>query len=323
MARKGRRRRRTRRRPVGLGGVILFFALALAGTAAVWLAVRGGLPSPRTAPVPRGAAAPPPRAAAPAPTVHRTSEPEEPPPGDAAVAAPPPAPHAPPGGARVALVIDDLGRSVADVDRFEALGVPLTYAVLPFERLTPEVTAALAGQGAEFLLHLPMQGRPGADPGPGALTDAMDRRDLAGATRAALAAVPGAVGVNNHMGSVLTADPAAMRAVLGVVGARGLFFLDSRTSAATVAYRTATELGVPAAERQVFLDPDPRPEAVRGEFRRLLALAHDDGAAIAIGHPHPATLEVLRSEVPAARSLGYRFVPVSDLVDRPAPRPEG
>jgi polysaccharide deacetylase 2 family uncharacterized protein YibQ len=216
----------------------------------------------------------------------------------------------------VALVVDDLGASVAELGPLARLGVPLTYAVLPFQPETAAVAAELARRGEEVLLHLPMQAANGADPGRGALTLAMSDAELVAGTRDALAAVPGAVGVNNHMGSVLSADPRAMRAVLGVLGERRLFFLDSRTSAATVAYRVAAELDLPAAERQVFLDPDPRPEAVRRELLRLLDLARRRGAAIAIGHPHPVTLAVLAEEVPRARALGYEFVPVSFLVEQ-------
>jgi hypothetical protein len=194
--------------------------------------------------------------------------------------------------------------------------VPLSYAVLPYEEKTAAVAAELRRRGAEILLHLPMQGQNGADPGPGALSTAMGDDELAAATRAALAAVPGAAGVNNHMGSVFTADERSMRAVLGVVAAQGLFFVDSRTSAASVAYRLAAALDVPAAERQVFLDPDPRPAAIRHQFARLLNLARERGSAVAIGHPHPPTLDVLREELPRARALGYELVPVSYLLDR-------
>jgi len=156
----------------------------------------------------------------------------------------------------------------------------------------------------------------GANPGPGALTERMSRRQLAEATRRAIRAVPGAVGVNNHMGSRLSADPKAMNAILAVIGRHDLYFLDSRTSAESVGYKTARALDLPAAERQVFLDPDPRPEAVRYQFRRLLSEARKRGSAIAIGHPHPDTLRVLQEEVPLAVERGYRFVPVSFLLDR-------
>ncbi|HXO22375.1 MAG TPA: divergent polysaccharide deacetylase family protein [Thermoanaerobaculia bacterium] len=221
-------------------------------------------------------------------------------------------------GVRVAIVIDDLGRSVEDVETLARLGVAMTYAVLPFETATPEVIAALHRHGAEVLCHLPMEAKNGADPGPGALRFGMDQDEIKQATAAALAAVPGAVGVNNHMGSRLSADERSMRAILAVLASRRLFFLDSRTSPESVGYRLATSLGVPAAERQVFLDGDLRPEMIRQQFARMLQVARTRGSVIAIGHPHPATLETLAVEVPRALAEGYRFVPVSDLLDRPS-----
>jgi polysaccharide deacetylase 2 family uncharacterized protein YibQ len=222
-------------------------------------------------------------------------------------------------GVRVAVVIDDLGRSVDEVETLERLGVPLTYSVLPFEAATPEVVAVLRRHGDEILCHLPMEPVNGQNPGPGALRHGMDAGELRAATAAALAAVPGAVGANNHMGSRLSADPRSMHAVLGLLADRDLFFLDSRTSPESVGYRVATELGVPAAERQVFLDGDQRPQMIREQFERMLAIARQRGAAIAIGHPHAATLAALAAAVPRAKALGYRFVRVSDLLDRPAP----
>ena len=227
----------------------------------------------------------------------------------------------PAGGARIALVIDDLGRSLADVDKLERLGVPISYAVLPFETKTPQVVAKLRGLGAEILLHLPMEPGSGANPGPGALRVGMSSDQLTQATRAALAAVPGATGVNNHMGSRLSADGDAMNTVLSELVGRRLFFLDSRTSAASLGYSTARALGLAAAERQVFLDRDPAVEQVRYQFHRLLEVARKRGAGIAIGHPYPATFQVLAEEVPKARALGYEIVPVSFLLDQPGQPP--
>jgi polysaccharide deacetylase 2 family uncharacterized protein YibQ len=224
---------------------------------------------------------------------------------------------APAEGGRIALVIDDLGRSVADLDTIERLDVPLSYAVLPYEEETEQVVAELHRRKAEVLLHLPMEPANGEDPGPGALRMGMTPEQLRQFTLAALRAVPGAAGVNNHMGSGLSADERSMKTILGLLSGRGLFFLDSRTSAQSVAYKVAIRLGVPAAERQVFLDSDIQPEAIREQFHRLLGLSRTRGAAVAIGHPHPETLAVLADEVPKARALGYEFVPVSYLLDRP------
>jgi uncharacterized protein len=316
--------RRPRSRRSGLAGLVLFLLGVLVGAGGLYLACRdrslarlsssGAAVSSRPA---RSSSRARPASSSP---IGRAGEEEATvPAATTGQAAPPPPEPVPvlPGEVHVALVIDDLGRSLPEIDDLERLGVPLTYAVLPFEEETPRVVAELRRRGSEVICHLPMEPKNGADPGPGALRLGMTRDELRTSTVAALAAVPGAVGVNNHMGSGLSADAGSMEAILKVLAARGLFFLDSRTSAESVGYRVATALGVPAAERQVFLDDDPRPEAVHAQFQRLLDLARQRGAAIAIGHPHPATLAALAAEVPRALSLGYQFVPVSYLMDKP------
>lgn len=216
---------------------------------------------------------------------------------------------------RVALVIDDLGRRPADLDEIAALGVPVAHALLPFERRTGEMVELARARGAEIVLHLPMEStQPGEDPGPGALRSGMSSEELRAAVERALAAVPGATGLNNHMGSALTTDAQAMRVVLRVAAEHRLFFLDSRTTPASVASEIARECGVAALARQVFLDDDPAPEAIRAQFARLLELATERGEAIAIGHPHPATFAVLAAEVPRARRRGVRFVSLRALL---------
>ncbi len=231
-----------------------------------------------------------------------------------------PSPAPPPG--RVALIFDDLGRDVGQLDRLFELGVPLSFAVLPFEPWSAEVAQALTARGAEVLCHLPMEATGEEDPGPGALVEGMSGRRLAAAVERALERVPGAAGVNNHMGSRLTADERAMRTVLPLLGERGLFFLDSRTTPESVAYELALDLGVPAARRDVFLDAVDEPEAIRGEMARLLELARERGAAIAIAHPRRATLAVLAEEIPRALAEGFEFVPVSYLLERRETLPE-
>lgn len=230
--------------------------------------------------------------------------------------------YPPAGGARISLVIDDLGRSVADVDTLQQLGVPISYSVLPFESRTPEVVDALRRHEAEILCHLPMAPRNGANPGPGALSREMAADELIMGTRVALEKIPGAVGVNNHMGSGLSSDPESMRAILEVVAESGLFYVDSRTSADSVGYQVALEVGVPAAERQVFLDSVHETETVKEQFRRLLEVGRERGTAIAIGHPSSVTLGVLEQEVPRALAAGYEFVPVSYLLDRTTVHPQ-
>ena len=226
------------------------------------------------------------------------------------------APGVPGRPPRIAIIIDDLGRSLRDLEVLESLGVPLTYSVLPFETKTAEVVAALRRRGAEMLCHLPMEAKGGADPGPGALLGGMSKRELRAATRRALDAVPGAVGVNNHMGSAIAGRREAIEPVLEVLVSQGLFFIDSRTSIDTVAYAVARELGLPSAERQVFLDNDRDPAAIRAQFHRLLEIARARGEAIAIGHPYAETLGILAEELPALHDAGIEVVAASALLER-------
>lgn len=312
-------RRRSRSRGSSRSGGILLFLLGLLVGAGVLYLLRQGpsrpvepareeTPSPSTSPK-RAEARRKPAPREPAPSDHVE-------PASATVTTVPAPPAGPVQGVRVALVIDDLGTSVEELHPLAGLGVPVTYSVLPYGDQTPEVVAELRKRGEEFLLHLPMEPKNGENPGPGALLGGMSDAEIEDKTLAALRAVPGAVGVNNHMGSKLSEEEGPMKAVLRVLAGRGLFFLDSRTSAQTVGYKVARELGVPAAERQVFLDGDPAPRAIEGQFQRLLALARAHGSAIAIGHPHPETLAALEREVPKARAEGYEFVPVSYLLTR-------
>lgn len=220
------------------------------------------------------------------------------------------------GKPRIAIVVDDLGRSVAHIEALGRLDVPLTYAVLPYETRTAEVVAMLREGRQQIFVHLPMEAKGAANPGPGALRVTMDDAELHRLTVAALEAVPGAVGVNNHMGSAVAADRRAMGAVLDLLKSRKLLFLDSRTSADSLGYSLARQRGIPAGERQVFLDTERNRDFIRKQFEVLLATATKRGGAIAIAHPYTETLEILAAEVPKARDLGFDFVPVSQLLDR-------
>ncbi len=259
------------------------------------------------------------------PTPSATAEPPEPEP---APLEPSPAPSdaplrierqpAPPldgGPPRISIVVDDLGRGLRDLDVLYRLGIPLTYSVLPFETHTEQVVATLRDRGEEYLCHLPMEAKSGANPGPGALLLTMSPEQLEEATRNALAAVPGAVGVNNHMGSGMLSQQAPMTSVLGILAQQGLYFLDSRTSADTVGYSLARHMGIRAAERQIFLDTVRDGVFIRSQFDTLLATARKRGSAIAIAHPYSETLQILTAAIPAARDQGFEFVTVSALLE--------
>ncbi len=203
--------------------------------------------------------------------------------------------------AQLVLVVDDMGYSQERAEQVLALPAPVTLAVLPFAPDTPEIARRAVATGHELILHQPMEALRGS-PGPvavGTLTENMSPERFDADLDAALAAVPGIVGVNNHTGSLLTQDPAAMHRLMQRLAGRGLLFLDSRTTAATVAYRMAREAGVPALKRDVFLDHVADADAIRGQFARAVTIARRQGYAVIIAHPYPVSLRFLAAALPA------------------------
>jgi uncharacterized protein len=217
---------------------------------------------------------------------------------------------------RVAIVIDDLGDSLETAKRVLALEPAVTIAVIPFRAASSAVAAAAVAGGREVILHLPLEPeeRAAMNGGRGFLRTSMPAEALEQQLDRDLRAVPYIVGVNGHMGSRFTSDPRAMRTLLGALRARGLFFLDSKTSAESVAAELASRLQVPFAERSVFLDHDPEPAAIARALATAARVARQAGQAIAIGHPHPSTITALASWLPEMARAGIEVVPVSELV---------
>jgi len=217
--------------------------------------------------------------------------------------------------ARLAIIIDDLGYDRAAADSLIALGFPLTVSVLPHLPLSTEVAEEAYRRGDQVMLHLPMQAESDtAKTEEVELRVGMNERQVDSALAGMLETVPHAVGVNNHQGSRATADPALMAALMPGLRRRGLFFVDSRTLASTVAYDTAERLGVRAASRKVFLDDSANREAIFGQLELAARDAERDGFAIAIGHPRPETIDALAEDVPRLEARGIRLVFVSDVV---------
>jgi polysaccharide deacetylase 2 family uncharacterized protein YibQ len=234
---------------------------------------------------------------------------------------PPPTPRSPGRAAaegalpRVAILIDDLGNELDPAERIARWKEPVAGAVLPELRWSAESARALERGGKEVLLHLPMEpeGYPRVRPGPGVILRSQSDGEIARILEGDLATVPGAAGVNNHMGSAATADPRVMRAVLRVLAGRGLFFVDSRTTDATLGERLAEEASVPAVSRRVFLDDVATEAGVRGQLAELVRRARQEHFAVAIGHPYAVTLSVLERDLPRFPDDGIRLVPVGEL----------
>jgi len=219
------------------------------------------------------------------------------------------------GRPRLAIVLDDAGHSPADVELVAQLPPQVAVAVLPNAAYARQVAQDLVRQGREVLIHLPMEPRANGNlgPGEGAILVGLSDEEVRRRVEAARAAVPGAAGVNNHMGSRATGDEPTMAAVMAALAGQGLYFLDSRTTAASLALGAARRAGIPAVQRDVFLDVVAEEPAVRRALGEAVEVARANGSAVAIGHVHPATVAVLRQEV--ARALeGVELVPPSQLV---------
>lgn len=218
---------------------------------------------------------------------------------------------------RVAIVIDDVGFEEGPALELAKAGLPLTFAVLPFQRYSQNLASRVKALGHEVILHLPMEplAYPIRDPGEGAVGEDMSPAAISEVVRRDLDAVPGAVGVNNHMGSRATSDARIMRAVLEVVRQRGLYFLDSRTSAGTVGFDLARRMGIRAIERTVFLDDRREASYIEGQVRELLRRAREEGSAVGIGHADPVTVEALKRSSGLLRGDDIRLVPASELAE--------
>lgn len=216
----------------------------------------------------------------------------------------------------IAIVIDDLGQDLNSAQEVLALPGRITVAIMPGLPHSRKVAELARQNKREVLLHLPMEYRgKNGKPAPGMLRSSMTPMELLNAIGEDMDSVPGAIGVNNHEGSSLTENREAMKFLMAELKARDLVFLDSLTSAKSVAYATAKEFGMKAAKRDVFLDNESEnAEYIRNQLNELTRIAKEKGHAIGIGHPHPATISELRKWLANAEKQGITVVPVSKLM---------
>lgn len=213
----------------------------------------------------------------------------------------------------IAIVIDDLGVAPSRVAAALALPAPMTMAVLPYAGNAVQVAVAARAHGHEVLVHLPMEAENGQNPGPQALLGALTPQEFAQRVNWNLSRFDGYIGVNNHMGSKLTQNSAAMGMLMAQLKQRGLLFLDSRTAAGTIAAATARNIGVTSLQRDIFLDNVITVESVRSQLRKTEDTARRNGYAIAIGHPHPETIAALTAWAADIKGRGFLLAPLSTI----------
>ena len=221
----------------------------------------------------------------------------------------------PPPLPRIALIIDDIGPTLSGARQFLQFGVPITFAILPRLAKSEKAAVEIHDQGHKIMLHQPMEPMNGdLDPGPGALYVGDEASRIGNILAENIAQVPFAEGVNNHMGSRFTACGKELHEALSVVKEKGLFFVDSLTSSSSKAYKTARQLHMPAAYRNIFLDNHLDQAYILSQLRHLKKIALNYGHAIGIGHPFSETARAIGFFLEDLDDSGISLVHVSDLI---------
>ena len=220
------------------------------------------------------------------------------------------------GPGTVAIIVDDMGSSMQEVRALMAIKVPLTFSLIPGLARVRDVAEAARAQGYPVMIHIPMepQGYPHQRLEANGLLVAQSNEEIARRMNDYIRLLPQAVGANNHMGSRFTEDRDKMKVVLNQLKAHSLFFVDSRTSPRSVGMELAHGMALDAAGRNVFLDNVQEVGAIRSQLEQVAALARKRGSAIAICHPHKATIQALSAALPEMQKDGINFVGVSELV---------
>ncbi len=219
--------------------------------------------------------------------------------------------------AKVALIIDDVGHNQSIIRDIAKIPIPLTWAFLPYTPYIKECLAEAKANGFEVMLHLPLEPLDRTrDPGPGVIRRNWTETQIEQQLKRNLEAVPGAIGLNNHMGSLGTQDPHLMACLMRIIKTTKLFFIDSRTSPKSIAEKYAMEYQVPFAKRHVFIDNDADPNLKKAALRELINIALKEGSAIGIAHVKDGNAAVIIEMLPEFSNAGIEFVPVSELVNR-------
>jgi hypothetical protein len=217
----------------------------------------------------------------------------------------------------IGIIIDDMGNLEHRDKRALRLPGEVTFSFLPDTPHARELAELAFQRHKEIMVHLPMESMEHNKLGPGALTLDMTAQQFTQQLTLDIAAIPHAVGLNNHMGSLLTQHPGHMQWLMTALSKRkDFYFVDSYTTKTSIAQQLANENWIPNMRRDVFLDHKQTPEAIRFQWQRLIKKARRNGAALAIGHPFPETMAILETELPKLREQGITLLPVSQLVHR-------
>ena len=214
----------------------------------------------------------------------------------------------------LAVVIDDMGISQIRTKDIISLHAPLTASFLTYGKNLEEQVNHSRAAGHEIMIHTPMEAQNPVDTAPDVLTTKMTPREIQKNLKIMLDKFHDVKGINNHMGSKLTEDKVRMLAVMEVLKERGLFFLDSKTSAKSRAEEAAAESGIAYAHRHVFIDNNNNKEYILGQLAKAENVARKNGYAIAIGHPKTQTYVALKEWIDTLPDKKLKLVHLSDIV---------
>jgi polysaccharide deacetylase 2 family uncharacterized protein YibQ len=215
----------------------------------------------------------------------------------------------------VAIIIDDMGYDRKFAKNLSQLNARITFSILPHSPHRDSIAQIAKDSGLDTMLHLPMEPfeYPSVNPGPGTLLTTMTPDELLRQLEKNLASVPHIKGVNNHMGSKMTAESSQLYQIFSILKKRNLYFIDSRTTSKTLCKPSARLFQIRFAQRDVFLDHHQDADFIRKQIKELIRIAQRNGQAVGIGHPHSVTYEILREMMPELRKK-VKLVPASAIV---------
>lgn len=225
-------------------------------------------------------------------------------------------PYTPPSGQKpiLAIVVDDGGNQMNLTKHIAGLGIPLTWAILPYTRYAGETARLAESLQIPYILHLPMQAQSDKDGSSEYIVGrGMTRQQIYDATLKALNSLPNPIGLNNHRGSLATSNSEIIEPVIAVLKERGLMFVDSRTSAQSVAYDVARANKVPTLRNRGFLDGSPEKSVIEKRFAEIVKVAVKRGDAIVICHFRPTTVTFLESLARRKDTLPVRLVTIPEM----------
>ena len=215
---------------------------------------------------------------------------------------------------KVVLIIDDMGISRKRTADISSLEYPLTVAFLSYGKGLEQQMQNSRRSGQEIMLHTPMEASSKVEEAPDVLTTKMSLEEIRRNFIAMLDKFPGVMGINNHMGSKLTEDIERMNIIMQVLKERGMYFLDSKTSAKSRAEEAAAAAGIAYAHRHVFLDNNNDKSYILKQLDQVERLAKKNGYAIAIGHPKSQTYQALKEWLPQMQGKGLELIHLSKAI---------